>query len=102
MERYSRSERFSFLFAPHLEVLRVDPRLCAQESCLAVLRGPYGLPGMQPRLAACKANGLPAVLSLWSKSSDSRYEFLVSLVLTTRCPRVGYFILFCFLVWGHT
>lgn len=36
---------FLLLFAPHLEVLKVDSRLCAQESCLAVLGGPYGMPG---------------------------------------------------------
>ena len=35
--------------------------LCAQELLLAVLRGPYGMLGIEPGSAACKANTLPAV-----------------------------------------
>ena len=38
--------------------------LCTQESLLAVLGGPYGMLGIEPGSAACKAHALPAVLSL--------------------------------------
>lgn len=29
-------------------------------------REPYGIPGIEPRSALCKANALPAIVSLWS------------------------------------
>ena len=38
--------------------------LCTQELVLVVLRGPYGMLGIKPGSAVCKANALPAVLSL--------------------------------------
>ena len=37
---------------------------CTQELLLAVLRGPYGMLGIEPGSAACKAHTLPAVLLL--------------------------------------
>ena len=38
--------------------------LCPQELPLAVLREPYGMLGIEPRLAVCKANAVPIVLLL--------------------------------------
>lgn len=37
--------------------------LCTQESVLVVLTRPYGMPGIEPWLALCKANALPVTLS---------------------------------------
>ena len=54
----------SWLFEPHPMMLRGSSWLCTQESLLAVLGGPYGMLGIEPGSAACKANALPAVLSL--------------------------------------
>ncbi|XP_054974048.1 SAFB-like transcription modulator isoform X11 [Sorex araneus] len=42
----------------------VTPGSCTQELLLAVLGGPYGMLGIEPGSAACKANALPAVLLL--------------------------------------
>ena len=55
--------------------------LCTQELLLAVLGGPYGMPGIEPGSAACKANALPAVLSLWPQPQ-------VFLSKKKKCPRV--------------
>ena len=48
----------------HPAMLKGYSWLCTQELLLAVLGGPYGMPGIEPGSAACKANALPAVLSL--------------------------------------
>ena len=45
-------------------MLRGYSWLCTQELLLEVLRGPYGMLGIEPGSAACKANALPAVPSL--------------------------------------
>ena len=44
--------------------------LCTQKLLLAVLRGPYGMLGIKPGSAACKANALPTVLSLQPHIED--------------------------------
>ena len=55
---------FLVIFGSHLVMHRGYSWLCIQELPLAVLRGPYGMLGIEPGSAACKANALPAVLSL--------------------------------------
>ena len=52
------------LFGSHPVMHRGYSWLCTQELLLVVLKGPYGMLGIKPGLAACKANALPAVLSL--------------------------------------
>ena len=56
--------QFFFLFGSHPAMHRGYSWLCTQELPLAVLRGPYGMLGIEPGSAACKANTLPAVLLL--------------------------------------
>ena len=50
-------------------MLRADSWLCAQESLLVELGGPYGMLGIEPWSAVCKANTLPSVLSLGQGAS---------------------------------
>ena len=52
----------SFLLGSHPAMLRGDSWLCTQELPLAVLRGPYGMLGIEPGSAARKANAVPSVL----------------------------------------
>ena len=55
---------FWFLFGSHPAMYRGGGLLLALHSgiTVAVLRGPYGMLGIEPGLATCKANALPAVL----------------------------------------
>ena len=56
---------FVFCFLGHTwRCTGVYSWLCTQELPLAMLRGPYGMLGIVPGSAACKANALPAVLPL--------------------------------------
>lgn len=54
-------------FWPHPAVLRVYFRLCAQESLLVELGGPYEVLGIEKEDGSdvSKASALSAVLSLW-------------------------------------
>ncbi|XP_054997427.1 U6 snRNA-associated Sm-like protein LSm5 isoform X1 [Sorex araneus] len=47
-----------------LDQILLNGNNITMESPLVVLRGPYGMLGIEPGSAACKANALPAVLSL--------------------------------------
>lgn len=47
-------------------MLRNYSQICTQELVLVVLEGPEWVLGIDPYLAACKANILYIVLSLWS------------------------------------
>ena len=55
---------FFFFFGSHPAIHRGYSWLSTQELPLAVLRGPYGMLGIEPGSAACKANALPTVLLL--------------------------------------
>lgn len=46
-------------------VLRGFSRLFTQESFLAALWRPHGMPELKPWLAMCKASALSSVLLLW-------------------------------------
>ena len=69
---------FILLFGSHPAMLRADSWLCTQESLLAVLGGPYGMLGIEPGSAACKANALPAVLSLQPPEVPFLYNILMT------------------------
>lgn len=46
---------FYFVVGPHLVVLRTCSCFCTRESLLTLLRGPYVVPGSEPRPATCRA-----------------------------------------------
>lgn len=50
------------------DVADAELPLCAQEPLLVGHSGPYAVLGIEPRLAARKANSCPAVLSLWPQT----------------------------------
>ena len=59
---------FIFLGGSHLAFPGTTPGSCTQELLLVVLRGTYGMLGTEPGSVVCKANTLPAVLSLQPQS----------------------------------
>ena len=52
---------FLLLCGSHLAMHRGHFCLCTQELLLAVLRGPYGMLGVKPELAACKVHALSLI-----------------------------------------
>ena len=67
-----------FLFGSHPAMLRGYCWLCTQELVLVVFGVPYGMLGIEPGLAACKASALPTVLSLQSLSFNSLEQWIIS------------------------